>query len=249
LSVVLVTGAASGIGRGAARAFARAGWSVVAADVNGDGAQETAAGLDGAVAVSGDVRHPEDAAAMCRVAVERFGRLDALACIAGVEIDRPVDQLGEDEWDAVVDTSLKGTYLVCRAAIPALRAAGGGAIVTVGSPLGRASFPAVTAYGAAKAGIEGLTRAMAIDYAADGIRVNCLIPGLTDTPLVWREVPPAELDAVKREAAAEVPLGRMATPDEIGELVLLLCSERLSFMTGSSLIADGGVLARIATNH
>jgi NAD(P)-dependent dehydrogenase (short-subunit alcohol dehydrogenase family) len=148
-----------------------------------------------------------------------------------------------------VDTSLKGTYLVCRSAVPLMRERGGGAIVTVGSPLGRASFPGVTAYGAAKAGMEGLTRAMAIDYAPDVIRVNCLIPGLTDTPLVWREVPAERLAEVQREAAAEVPLGRMASPDEIAGLVLFLCSEQASFMTGSSLVADGGILARIAANH
>lgn len=248
MSAALVTGAASGIGRGAARAFARAGWSVIAADVDARGLEETVDGLDAVVAVQGDVRRAEDAEAMCAAAVERFGRLDAVASIAGVEIDRAVDQLAEAEWDAVVDTSLKGTYLVCRAAIPALRAAGGGAIVTVGSPLGRASFPGVTAYGAAKAGLEGLTRAMAIDHAPT-IRVNCLIPGLTDTPLVWRHVPEDELEATRRAAAAEVPLGRMATPEEIGELVLFLCSEASAFITGASIVADGGVLARIAANH
>jgi NAD(P)-dependent dehydrogenase (short-subunit alcohol dehydrogenase family) len=250
VSVALVTGAASGIGRATALRFAAEGWSVVACDVDSDGLQQTVAGRDGAMAaVHGDVRRAADTARMCEVAAERFGGLDAVASIAGVEIDRPVDELAEDDWDAVVDTSLKGTYLLCRAAVPALRRGGGGAIVTVGSPLGRASFPGVTAYGAAKAGMEGLTRAMAIDYAPERIRVNCLIPGLTDTPLVWRSVPADRLDDVKREAAAEVPLRRMAAPEEIAGLVLFLCSDQASFITGSSLVADGGVLARIATDH
>ena len=249
MSVALVTGAASGIGRATARRFAREGWSVVAADLDDRGLQETVSDLGGAVAVAGDVRSSSDTERMCATARERFGGLHAVASIAGVEIDRPVHELAEQDWDVVVDTSLKGTFLLCRATVPLLRESGGGAIVTVGSPLGRASFPGVTAYGAAKAGMEGLTRAMAIDYAAEGIRVNCLIPGLTDTPLVWREVPAERLAEVKGEAAAEVPLRRMASPDEIAGLVLFLCSEQASFMTGSSLVADGGVLARIATNH
>jgi 2-keto-3-deoxy-L-fuconate dehydrogenase len=249
MSVALVTGAASGIGRATARRFAAEGWSVVACDVDGAGLEEAVAGLSDAVAVPGDVRCAADVDAMCAAAEERFGGLDAVASIAGVEIDRPVDRLAEADWDAVIDTSLKGTYLLCRSAVALLRARGGGSIVTVGSPLGRASFPGVTAYGAAKAGMEGLSRAMAIDYADDRIRVNCLIPGLTDTPLVWREVPPERLAEVKREAAAEVPLRRMAAPEEIAGLVLFLCSDAASFMTGSSVVADGGVLARIATNH
>jgi NAD(P)-dependent dehydrogenase (short-subunit alcohol dehydrogenase family) len=249
VSVALVTGAASGIGRATAQRFAREGWSVVAADIDAAGLEETVAGLDGAVGVRADVRRAADTERLCATVAERFGALHAVASIAGVEIDHPVDELEEAQWDTVVDTSLKGTYLVCRSAIALLRAASGGAIVTVGSPLGRASFPGVTAYGAAKAGMEGLTRAMAIDHAADGIRVNCLIPGLTDTPLVWKGVPAGELAGVRREAAGEVPLGRMASPDEIAGLVLFLCSEQASFITGSSLVADGGVLARIATNH
>jgi NAD(P)-dependent dehydrogenase (short-subunit alcohol dehydrogenase family) len=249
VTVALVTGAASGIGRATARGFAESGWSVIAADVDEAGLHETVADHPQAVAIPGDVRSGADTDRMCNAATERFGGLDAVASIAGVEIDRPVHELAEEDWDAVIDTSLKGTYLVCRSAIGALRAAGGGSIVTVGSPLGRASFPGVTAYGAAKAGMEGLTRAMAIDYAADGIRVNCLIPGLTDTPLVWRQVPPDRLADVKAEAAAEVPLGRMASPAEIAGIVLFLCSDPARFITGASIVADGGVLARIATNH
>jgi NAD(P)-dependent dehydrogenase (short-subunit alcohol dehydrogenase family) len=249
LSVALITGAASGIGRATAARFAGEGWSVVACDLDGERLEEAVEDLPGVVAVAGDVRSSADSARMCGAATEHFGGLDAVAAVAGVEIDRPVHELAEDEWDAVIDTSLKGTFLVCKAAVPALRDNGGGAIVTVGSPLGRASFPGVTAYGAAKAGMEGLTRAMAIDYAPDGIRVNCLIPGLTDTPLVWRGLPEERLAETKRRAADEVPLRRIAAPEEIAGIVLFLCSDQASFMTGSSIVADGGVLARIATNH
>ncbi len=251
MSVALVTGGASGIGKATAIAFVEAGYSVVAADWNEEELKEVAGRLGERVAVvTGDVRTPEDCQRMVDTASRRFGALHAVACIAGIEIDRPVDQLSEDDWDTVVDTSLKGTYLVCRFAIPLLRGSGGGAIVTTGSVLGRASMPAgVTAYGAAKAGMEGLTRAMAIDHAADGIRVNCVVPGLTDTPLVWQSVPAEALEQTKREAAAEVPLGRMADPAEIAGVVLFLCSAAASFITGTSLVVDGGTLARVASDH
>jgi NAD(P)-dependent dehydrogenase (short-subunit alcohol dehydrogenase family) len=199
--------------------------------------------------VQGDVSVWSDAERMVGAAREQFGRLDAVACIAGVEIDRPVDQLAIEDWDAVVDTSLKGTYLVCRAAVPLLRASGGGAIVTTGSVLGRVAMPGVTAYGAAKAGMEALTRAMAIDYARDGIRANCILPGLTDTPLVWQAVPQDLLEETRALAASEVPLGRMAEPAEIGRVIVFLCSDAASFMTGTSVAVDGGALARGSMSH
>ncbi len=249
MKVALVTGAASGIGRASARLFAEAGYGVVAADRNGAGLAETLADVEHGVAVQGDVSVWDDAERMVEAARERFGRLDAVACIAGIEIDRPVDQLAISDWDAVVDTSLKGTYLVCRAAVPLLRKSGGGAIVTTGSVLGRVAMPGVTAYGAAKAGMEGLTRAMAIDYAREAIRVNCILPGLTDTPLVWQSVPAEDLEETRTLAASEVPLGRMAEPAEIGRVIVFLCSDAASFITGTSLAVDGGALARGSMNH
>ena len=245
----MVTGAASGIGRASARLFAEAGYGVVAADRNGAGLAETLADVEHGVAVQGDVSVWDDAERMVEAARERFGRLDAVACIAGIEIDQPVDQLAISDWDAVVDTSLKGTYLVCRAAVPLLRESGGGAIVTTGSVLGRVAMPGVTAYGAAKAGMEGLTRAMAIDYAREAIRVNCILPGLTDTPLVWQSVPAEDLEETRTLAASEVPLGRMAEPAEIGRVIVFLCSDAASFITGTSLAVDGGALARGSMNH
>ena len=249
MKVALVTGAASGIGRASARLFAEAGYGVVAADRNGAGLAETLADVEHGVAVQGDVSVWDDAERMVEAARERFGRLDAVACIAGIEIDHPVDQLAISDWDAVVDTSLKGTYLVCRAAVPLLRESGGGAIVTTGSVLGRVAMPGVTAYGAAKAGMEGLTRAMAIDYAREAIRVNCILPGLTDTPLVWQSVPAEDLEETRTLAASEVPLGRMAEPAEIGRVIVFLCSDAASFITGTSLAVDGGALARGSMNH
>jgi NAD(P)-dependent dehydrogenase (short-subunit alcohol dehydrogenase family) len=249
VKVALVTGAASGIGRATARLFAEAGYGVVGADRNAAGLTETMGQVEHAVEVQGDVSVWSDAERMVGAAEDRFGRLDAVACIAGIEIDHPVDQLAVEDWDAVVDTSLKGTYLVCRAAVPLLRASGGGSIVTTGSVLGRVAMPGVTAYGAAKAGMEALTRAMAIDYAREGIRANCILPGLTDTPLVWQSVPRDKLEETRTLAAAEVPLGRMAEPEEIGRVIVFLCSDGASFMTGTSVAVDGGALARGSMNH
>jgi NAD(P)-dependent dehydrogenase (short-subunit alcohol dehydrogenase family) len=249
VKVALVTGAASGIGRATARLFAEAGYAVVGADRDAAGLTETLAQAERAVAVQGDVSIWADVERMTGAVQEHFGRLDAVACIAGIEIDRPVDELAIEEWDAVVDTSLKGTYLVCRAAVPLLRRSGGGAIVTTGSVLGRVAMPGVTAYGAAKAGMEGLTRAMAIDYAREGIRANCVLPGLTDTPLAWQTTPAAELEETRALAASEVPMGRMAEPEEIARVVVFLCSDGASFMTGASVAVDGGALARGSMNH
>jgi NAD(P)-dependent dehydrogenase (short-subunit alcohol dehydrogenase family) len=249
-SVVIVTGAASGIGRATAELLAERGWRVAAADRD-EVPIRAFADADPAArhAVVTDVRDGAQVARMIEQAVARFGRLDAVVAVAGVEIDRPVDELAEEEWDAVVDTNLKGTYLCCRAAVPHLRAAGGGVLVTTGSVLGRLSMPGVTAYAAAKAGIEALTRTMALDHAADGIRAVCVVPGTTDTPLVWQGLAEEDVPAAKRAAADDIPLGFIADPRHIAEAIAFLASPAAAFITGTSLVADGGTTARIAATH
>jgi len=242
--VALVTGAGSGIGRATAQLLHERGYSVVAADINADPVQQLVAGLENAIAVRCDVRVADDVRDAVAAAEERFGGLDAVAHIAGVEVDYPVDILREDQWDVVVDTNLKGTYLVCAAAVPALRRRGGGAIVTTGSVLGRVSMPGVTAYAASKAGVEALTRAMALDYAPDKIRANCVLPGSTDTPLMWAAIPPEQIPAVRVEVEKQIPLGRIAAPVEIARVIAFLLSDDAGFMTGTSIRADGGELTR-----
>jgi len=244
--VALVTGAASGIGLATARLLAERGYRVVAGDVRGERGGAALAGLPDVATLTMDVRSPHDAARAVALAEEQFGGLDAVAHVAGVDISRPVDLLTEEQWDLVVDTNLKGTYLVCAAAIPALRRRGGGAIVTTGSVLGRVSMPGEGAYGASKAGIEALTRAMALDYAREGIRVNCVAPGSTDTPLMWGDTLPIHLADLKARAAAEVPIGRVALPVEIARVIAFLLSDDASFVTGATVVADGGELTKAA---
>ena len=246
--VALVTGAASGIGLATAKLLAERGYAVVAADLDVDRARAALKDQKSVTPVQLDVRVREDSVRVVAMCEQELGGLDAVAHIAGVEVDRPVDILTDEQWDWVVDTNLKGTYLVCAAAIPALRRRGGGAIVTTGSVLGRVSMAGVTAYGASKAGVEALTRAMALDHAHDRIRVNAVIPGATDTPLMWAPIPPADLEKVRAQVSEEVPLGRVAAPREIAQVVAFLLSDDASFVTGTAVVADGGQLAKSSTS-
>jgi NAD(P)-dependent dehydrogenase (short-subunit alcohol dehydrogenase family) len=242
--IALVTGAASGIGCATARLLSERGYQVVACDLSQERAAAALADCPDVLAVRCDVRVRGDSARAVALAEERFGGLDAVAHVAGVEIDGPVDSLEEETWDFVLDTNLKGTFLVCAAAVPALRRRGGGAIVTTGSVLGRVSMPGTTAYSASKAGIEALTRTMALDHARDGIRVNCVVPGSTDTPLMWAGIPPQRIPALKAEWARKVPIGRVAAPVEIARVIAFLLSADAGFVTGASIPVDGGELAK-----
>ncbi len=242
--VALVTGAASGIGCATARLLSERGYHVLAADLSLERTATALADVPTVMPIELDVRAACDAARAVAMAEDHFGGLDAVAHIAGVEVDRPVDRLTEDEWDWVIDTNLKGTYVVCAAAIPALRRRGGGAVVTTASVLGRVALPGATAYGASKAGVEALTRAMALDYAHDGIRVNCVVPGSTDTPLMWASSLPDEIEEARRSVVRQIPLGRVAKPRDIATCIAFLLSDDACFVTGASLVADGGELAR-----
>lgn len=246
--VALVTGAASGIGLATARLLNARGYTVVAGDI--DQGRLSAALPDGSEihSLSLDVRVRNDAERAVWFCERELGGLHAVAHIAGVEVDRPVDVMTEQEWDWVIDTNLKGTYLVCAAAVPALRRSGGGAIVTTASVLGRVAMAGVTAYGASKAGVEALTRAMALDHAKDGIRVNAVLPGATDTPLMWAPFTPEQIPEVRDQVSREVPLGRLAAPAEIARVVAFLLSDEASFVTGTAVVADGGQLAKSSSS-
>jgi NAD(P)-dependent dehydrogenase (short-subunit alcohol dehydrogenase family) len=247
-TVALVTGAASGIGLATARLLADRDYEVVAGDIDSARLAASLADRPRVHPITLDVRRGEDAVRAVALCERELGGLHAVAHVAGVEVDRPVDVLTEDQWDWVVDTNLKGTYLVCAAAIPALRRSGGGAIVTTASVLGRVAMTGVTAYGASKAGVEALTRAMALDYARDGIRVNAVVPGATDTPLMWAPFTPDQIESVRQQVSAEVPLGRVAAPVEIARVIAFLLSEEAGFITGTAVVADGGQLAKSSSS-
>jgi NAD(P)-dependent dehydrogenase (short-subunit alcohol dehydrogenase family) len=241
--VAIVTGAASGIGRATAQAFATSGSKVVVSDVNETGGQETVALIVGAggeaVFQKCDVSRADDVAALVARATATFGRLDFAHNNAGVT------NIAADEWDeAVFDRSiainLKGVLLCMRAQAPGMLKTGGGAIVNTASINGLVGNPSQAAYVSSKHGVVGLTRHGALKWARQGIRVNCVCPGVIDTPMV-------ELVASnpKYRAAMEqiTPMGRMGRPEEIAGAVLWLCSDQASFVTGHALVIDGGATA------
>jgi len=246
--VALVTGGTSGIGRATAVAFAREGASVVftgrderrGSDVAGE------IGRDGGDVrfVRADVRSAADCRRSVDTAVEAFGGLDVPFNNAGLYVENDVLGCDEDEWDVQVDTMLKGTYLMCRAAIPAMRERGGGAIVNNSSGWGLVGGERAVAYCAAKGGVTVMTRALAMDHGADGIRVNAVCPGDTETAM-------EHADAARKgwtwdayvEWASDRPLGRMGLADEVARVVLFLASDEASFVTGAALPVDGGGVA------
>ena len=247
--VALVTGAASGIGRGVAHRLAQAGASVALLDIDTAGGERAAREIGQSTGaptlfVSCDVSSAQGCERAVRQAVERFGYIDVLVNNAGVIRRKNVVDLLEAEWDLVVDVSLKGAYLMSKHVIPCMRPDRGGSIVNMGSGWGLKGGPDAAAYCAAKGGIVNLTRAMAIDHGPAGIRVNCVCPGDTDTTLLRSEAVQlgADMDEFLREAAAR-PIGRVGTPDDIANAVLFFASPMSTWVTGATLVVDGGGLA------
>ena len=245
--VALVTGAAAGIGRAAAEAFAREGASVVVSDVAADAGEAVAAGIraagGAAVFVACDVSRPEQVQALVGRTVEAFGGLDFAFNNAGVEgTSAPTAECTEAGWDRVMDINLKGVWLCMREEIPRMLARGGGAIVNCSSVAGLVGFAGIAAYTASKHGLIGLTRTAALEYATQGIRVNAVCPGVIRTAMVERFTG-GDATAEARLVSSE-PVGRMGTPDEVASAVLWLCSDSASFVTGHALVVDGGFVAR-----
>jgi NAD(P)-dependent dehydrogenase (short-subunit alcohol dehydrogenase family) len=246
---ILVTGAGSGIGRACAELFAREGGHVVVADIDGPAAAAVAAGIRAsggdAVAVAGDVSVAADAARMVQAAVESFGRIDVLHSNAGIpSIVESIELLLEDEWDRLIDVNLKGTYLLARAAVPLMKAQGGGVIIVTGSEMGFLADPQAPAYNASKGGLHMLMKSMAVNLIRHKIRVNAVCPGITDTPLLQREIETSPDPARTRaDYDAWAPIGRMAAPGEIAEAALFLASDASSFVVGTTLVVDGGYTA------
>jgi NAD(P)-dependent dehydrogenase (short-subunit alcohol dehydrogenase family) len=253
--VCLITGAGSGMGRAAALLFASRGAQVVCADIDGRSAEETVADIaatgGAGSAVQADVSKAEDVERMIAAGEEQFGGLDVLYNNAGLwltspegyifgQTDAPSPLLAEEVWQRTIDVNLKGTYLCCRFGIPALRRRGGGSIVNVSSIAAfRVGSGASDAYTAAKGGVLAITRTLAVEHARAGIRVNCIVPGPIETPLV--EPYPEEQRAA---FTASIPLGRWGRPEEVAQMALFLASDASSFCTGQAYVVDGGYLAR-----
>jgi NAD(P)-dependent dehydrogenase (short-subunit alcohol dehydrogenase family) len=245
--VALVTGAAAGIGRAAAEAFARQGAKVVVSDVTAEAGEAVAAGIRGAGGeaefVRCDVARPAEVEALVRRTAGLFGRLDCAFNNAGIEgVSAPTAECTEENWDRVIGTNLKGVWLCMRHEIPVMLRQGGGAIVNCASVAGLVGFRGIPAYTASKHGLIGLTRTAALEYATQGIRVNAVCPGVIRTAMVERFThadPQAEAGLVAAE-----PVGRMGTPEEVAAAVLWLCSDAASFVTGHALAVDGGMVAQ-----
>jgi NAD(P)-dependent dehydrogenase (short-subunit alcohol dehydrogenase family) len=248
--VVLITGAGSGIGRAAALLFAEAGAAVAVLDLREDAAKEVAdeilAAGGQAIAVAANVTSASEVTdAVERVAIE-LGRLDVVYNNAGCDSKGSVADATEADWDRAMDVNGKGTFLVSRAAVPHLIAAGGGAIVNQGSVAGMVAVPNFASYCAAKGAVIALTRSMAIDLAKHGIRVNVICPGTVFTPLMepmLRARGDGDLEAGLAKTILKYPIGRLGTPEDIARVAVFLAGDGAAFMTGATVAADGGMTA------
>ncbi|MEJ7762260.1 MAG: SDR family NAD(P)-dependent oxidoreductase [Thermomicrobiales bacterium] len=252
--VAIVAGGSLGIGRAAAVRLAAGGARVVLCGRRPNAVTEAAAQITdaggAAVGVAADLSTMAGARDLVTAAVDRFGGVDILVNSAGIQRYGTVVETDEAIWDDVFATNVKSMYLVSHLAIPVMRERGGGAIVNVSSVQAFANQPGVAAYAASKAAINGLTRAMALDHAAEGIRVNVVCPGSVDTPMLRHSADLFRGEKSRDETLADWgrmhPLGRIARAGEVAEVIAFLASDRASFVTGGEYKVDGGLMTQIA---
>ena len=237
--VALITGAASGIGAATARRFAREGALVGVNDADAAGAERVAEEIRSAggkaTAVPGDVTKRATVEEMIRQVVGAWGRVDILINNAGINRDAMAAKMTEEQWDRVLDVNLKGSFLCAQAVLPGMRERGWGRVTNTSS-IGSLGNIGQANYAASKAGVIGLTRTLALEYAKYGVTVNCVAPGATMTPMI-AGIP----DKIKEQMIARIPMGRIASPDEIASLHCFLASDEAAFITGQVIFVDGGM--------
>jgi len=244
--VVLITGSGAGIGRAAALAFAREGARVMVNSQSLASGSETLEMLKAsghtALFVQGDVSSSDDARAIVEAAVAGFGRLDVLVNNAGIVLPGRVDTISEDDWERTFAVNVKGPYLVSREAIKVMRPSGGGVIVNIASVAAEKGIPDRAAYSASKGALLALTRAMARDYLADHIRVNCVSPGTIATPSLEKRLQSfADPQQARAEFTARQPMGRFGRDDEIAAAILFAAGDEAAFMNGENISINGGM--------
>ena len=244
--VAIVTGAASGIGRKTAQFYARDGARVVVSDVDEDGGQETVQLIESAggeaIFIRTDVSKPQDCEAMVRETIQVYERLDFACNNAGISgEENPIADYSIEGWQKLMRVNLFGVFYCMKYEIPEMLKQGGGAIVNMASILGRVGFAAAPAYVSAKHGVVGLTETAALEYGQHGLRVNAVGPGFIRTPMISDLEEDEETFQMLKSMH---PIGRLGKPEEVAELVIWLCSQRASFVTGAYYPVDGGYLAR-----
>ena len=242
--VVLVTGAASGMGAATAREFSAAGAQVVIVDRNAELAAQVAKEINSAAPVIGDVSDSAYCNQAVATAIERHGRLDVMVNAAGIIVRAAALNTSDEQWQRLMNVNVNGVFYMCRAALLQMKLQGSGAIVNFGSIWGGVGAAGVAAYCASKGAVHQLTRAMAMDHAKDNIRINAICPGEVNTPMLSSERSGPVTPAMMQQLADSVPTGRLAEPVEIAKVVVFLASDAASYMTGAMINVDAGFTAR-----
>jgi NAD(P)-dependent dehydrogenase (short-subunit alcohol dehydrogenase family) len=246
--VALVTGAASGIGHAIAMLFSQEGARVAVADINDEAGQQTVIDLGGkqvACYIRADVSSEPEVRSLVEQTVARFAAIDILVNNAAIVLFKRLVDTEPDEWDKVIATNLRSVYLCSRYTIPHMIRSGRGTIVNISSARAFATTPLVSSYDASKGAIVALTRSMALEYASNGIRVNCVLPGAVDTPVFRANLrADGKEEDQYRATVNHIPLGRIGQPLDIARAVLFLASDESSYVTGAPFLVDGGLLAQ-----
>lgn len=242
----IITGGANGIGAATARRFVAEGARVLIADRDLPGAEALAKELGSAVAaIACDVRQESSAIAVAARAMELWGQVDVLVNNAGSELNRTYHETTSDEWDRVLETDLKGPWLMCKHVVPHMVKRGSGSVVNISSLNGLVGFPLSTAYGSAKGGLVVFTRDLAIELATSGVRINCVCPGVIETPMMerWTKLMPDQA-AAKAMLRGVMPIGRMGKAEEVAASILFFASDDSTLCQGAILSVDGGFTAQ-----